>query len=460
VPWLAQRVYTLLGGDQDRDRQPSFFFTRHSIGRGTLRDTLDVSTARSPGSLKPRVLNREVGELLLWALDDPPDSGYSPQISPGSGDELIEAAKRHGVVALVHDTLKASGVIGQFDPSTRKSLSTSRLRATAEHLRVSAELASLAQALDSSDIPWAVLKGPAVAWLGYPSPTARWFCDLDVLVGAEDFGRAIDMICEAGARLVDLNWDLQLRLLRSEASLLLPFRTALDLHWHPVNNAAARAQTNFDVPAMLSRRRFIPAMRGVIPVLDAADNMLTVALHGALSGGHRLTWLKDLQCLARRDPPEWELLARRSATAHVGVPVAVMLRRSTRLLHADVPPSTIARLIGGHSWANLCLLAEQLAQPSSFARGTGTGTTLMSSLRDSPTETALALTRAQQRHLTATLQERGAKLIRRNSMDRRSALASSPLWKPSGGPVARARYLAAINDRSGTSATQASEKRA
>jgi len=386
-----------------------------------------------------------VGELLLWALREPLSADDMPPLRPSIAPRLIEAAARHGVSALLHDALATAGALGHLGRSQHEVLSRQRAHVAAQHLRVSTDLAALARALDAAGIAWAVMKGPAVAALGYQFPTARWFADLDVLVGASDFGRAIDVLCEEGACLVDVNWDLQLEMQRSEATLALAFGTALDLHWHPVNDRAARATTRLDVAAVLSRRRLIAASTVTdLPVLGPTDNMLLVALHAAVSGGHRLTWMKDLECLCLRDPPDWDLLVRRASAAQVGLPVGLMLRRAARLLGAKVPPNALSSLVGDRPWARLAARGERLATPVSLGRCSRTGMGIVSSLRGSPAASAAALAKTQCQHLTSTVLAQRDRVERDNGKDCMAAPARNPLWSPAGGPASRARYLATI----------------
>ncbi|MGH9105250.1 MAG: nucleotidyltransferase domain-containing protein [Acidimicrobiales bacterium] len=388
-------------------------------------------------------LYREVGELLLWALQGSPDRESMPALRPAASIPLVEVAHRHGIAAIVHDALARAGALGALGPPARLGLSDLRLQCAAQHLRLSAELAALSATLDGAGIAWAIMKGPAVAALGYAEPNQRYFVDLDILVPASKLGPAIDVICQAGATLLDVNWELQAELGRSEVGLMLPLGTPLDLHWHPVNDRSARATTSLDVGAMLARRRMAAIGGAQRPVLDPADNVLLVALHAALSSGYRLTWSKDLQCLARRHPPDWDLLVERAAEAGAALPVGLMLRRAVRLLGAPVPPGAIAALLGGEPGASLLRWGESLATPTALARGTHTGRLLVSSLRASWPASAGALVKAAQGYLIATLQAKGATLG--HGQRPSPAQVANPLRTPAGGSLARARYLAAIN---------------
>ena len=183
--------------------------------------------------------SRRVGELLLWALREPLGAADMPPLTEAIAEPLLQAALQHGIAAQLHEALLQAGELDRLGRPVREGLTRLRLSTTAQHLLVSADLSVVARALDTAGIAWAVMKGPALAALGYADPTLRWFSDLDVLVGPRDFGAAIDALAANGTTLLDLNWELQLSLWRSEASLRLPAGTMLDLHWHPVNDGWA-----------------------------------------------------------------------------------------------------------------------------------------------------------------------------------------------------------------------------
>jgi len=411
-------------------------------------------TLRLPRAKGPRSVHREVGELLLWALREPEISGEMPPLLPGVDTALVNAAAEHGVVGLLHARLGQCGALDTLGAPARDFLQRLRIDITAQHLRAHCELQALAATLAASGIGWVVIKGPAVAALGYDDPALRYFVDVDVLVKNEHFGEVIDLLCGNGSVLMDVNWEAQLKLDRAEAELLLPFQTPLDLHWHPVNNGRARATTDFDVGAILSRKRALrigPA-GAQLPVPDAMDNMIVVALHGSLSGGHKLTWLKDLERLSFSDPPDWAQLVERAEAAGVGPAVGLMLQRSARLLGAAVPAPTIKGLLGRRPWADALTAGERLATPTSLGRFARTGMTIMSSVRGSPRATVDNLVGVVVHHAGVRVQEVTRLAFSHNPSGNHAqpeGTGGNPLRRPSTDPAARGAYLDAITTGSG-----------
>jgi hypothetical protein len=395
-----------------------------------------------------------VGELLLWALREPEMCGEMPPLLTGVDTALVNAAAEHGVVGLLHARLGQCGALDALGPPARDFLERLRIDITAQHIRAHCELRALTATLAASGIGWVVIKGPAVAALGYDDPALRYFVDVDVLVNNEDFGQVIDLLCENGAALMDVNWEAQLKLDRAEAELLLPLQTPLDLHWHPVNNGRARGTTDFDVGAILSRKRALSVGPGgaELPVPDAMDNMILVALHGSLAGGHKLTWLKDLERLSLSDPPDWAQLVERAGAAGVGPPVGLMLERSARLLGAAVPAATIKGLLGRRPWADALTAGERLATSTSLGRLAHTGMSIMSSVRGSPRATVANLVGVVVRHAGVRVHEVARSASSRNPPGNRAPTTeprANPLRLPSTDPAARGSYLNAITTGSG-----------
>lgn len=391
--------------------------------------------------MSTRPLDNGAGKLLLWALKEPRVPLPPVIFSPALSQRLVDAAGLHSVAGLVYDSLYGAGLLQELEPSVRAQLRKLRVLAAAQFMRVAHDLETVANVLDGRGVRWAVIKGPSIAALAYTKPSARWYSDLDVLVEAHNFGGVIDALCSSGCSLMGVDWRCALGLRRSEVKLRLPVGTVLDLHWHPVNDAEIRATTNFDVEAMLARRRVITGAQGpVMPVLDPVDNMLVVAQHAVLSGGHKLVWAKDLECLARRDPPDWAQLVRRASTTGTELQVAVMLKRSARLLDTPVPAQALAQLLRSaqRTRATLVMLGERFATPASMGRGSRTGMTMMLSMHRSTVASGSDILSGALRHLLP-----GRERPEQRAWDHK--LAGEGITSQA---AARSMYLSSVSDHS------------
>ncbi len=369
----------------------------------------------------------DVGGTLLAALR--PDGRFGPwtleDLDPALCAATERAADDHHVLPLFW---RACADAGSFRAPPVNDEGYVAVTATvARFLRVSEELRALSGVLDSLAVPWAVVKGPVLAELAYPEPALRPYYDLDVLVHPHAFGDVVAALEASGSLLVDRNWSLQCSARRAEASLVLPFGTPLDLHWHLINDRSTRDTMNWEMGPCLERRRELAVGSVLVPVLDPVDTVLHVAVHGALSGGQRLLWVKDLERLTLLPGLDWDELVARARARRITLPVGVMLRRAGRLLGAGMP-RTVLRDLGVPPAAAAGLRAfERMATPTSIAKGAHTGRIGIASARADGRSSARAF--AHQLSL------------RLSSMGRREEPAMNPLHRPDDDPGARERYL-------------------
>ena len=328
--------------------------------------------------------------------DGCPLAALSPELLPA----LADAADYHHVLPLVWQALLDTGRCGALEHAEAACLDrllASSITAAARHLQANAELARLAPLLDSCGAPWAAVKGPVLAQLAYPHPELRVYADLDVLVHPKAFGTVVQALEASGARLVNRDWLSLHRREQCELTLLLRYGTYLDLHWHLVNSSEARSKFRWDTQASLERCRRVAIGATHIPTLDPEDTLLHVALHGALSGGHRLSWAKDVERLVAVRDYDWDGVARRADAARIELPVGAMLQRSVRLLGAEVPRTALRQFAVPRVGALALRLGEHLATPRTLARGHHTGQLLMLTARTGVPSSAAAIGRELRR---------------------------------------------------------------
>ena len=63
---------------------------------------------------------------------------------------------------------------------------------------------------------------------------------------------------------------------------------------------------------LFGRRRPVLLGTTTVATLDPVDGILYLCLHGSLSGGHQLVWLKDIDQMIDSQPPDWDELIRRA----------------------------------------------------------------------------------------------------------------------------------------------------
>jgi Uncharacterised nucleotidyltransferase len=332
---------------------------------------------------------RAIGETLLWASRSSRTS-LPPELPADATAAVVKAASFHRVAPILRDALENASAAA--DPDLLTALNGPRTVALLQHLQALADLPGLIDTFARAGVPWAMMKGPVIAALGYGDPTLRGYVDLDVLVRSVDLEAVLQALLADGAEFRTTDWAWASRTRQCEVGLVLPYGNHLDLHWHPVNNAAARAVTAFDVDAALAVTRPVTVADGItVPALNAVDNLITVAVHAAWSGGHLLGWSKDIERLLSADPCTWDHVVSRARQTQMAVPVALMLRRVKRLLDASVPDGVIEELVAGHPWSVTTLWMERLASPRTLGQMRWTAQGVVASTRDSARATALSM---------------------------------------------------------------------
>lgn len=268
---------------------------------------------------------------------------------------VLKAAAYHAVSGIAFEKLRD---LPGVEPELASALKDRYDSAVGHHLLIVWELARLQPVLGATGGSWAVIKGPVAAELLYDAPGQRYYGDLDVLVDPSQFDTVIDCLARSGSRLLDRNWKAIRGQLRGELHFELPGGSLLDLHWNLVN--MYRGGIRIDTPALLARTEQVEIGGMEILTLDPTDTVIHLALHGTLSGGDRLLWMKDIAQACLRRPPEWDELAVRANAWNVSRPVGFMLSRASGVLGARIPTDVPRRLLG-RRYAFLSQLADRIS---------------------------------------------------------------------------------------------------
>jgi hypothetical protein len=227
----------------------------------------------------------------------PPSPELVAAVAAGDLGWLPGAAVFHGVAPALHLAL---GRVPETPEPVRRTLERSFHGTVSDHLRTLEDVALLEAVLREAGVPWLVLKGPVLGELYYEPPDVRPYSDLDVLVGAGAFGDAVAALEAAGCRVAQ-EWPEMAGGPPGEMQLALPSGRALDLHWHLVNSPRVRRRFAVATAPLFERARPVTVGRTRVMTLGPADTLAHLLLHGWLSGGDRLVWMKDVAVCAARE---------------------------------------------------------------------------------------------------------------------------------------------------------------
>jgi hypothetical protein len=208
-----------------------------------------------------------------------------------------------------------------------------------------------------------VVKGPVLAEVVYPRNDLRAYDDVDLVVQRRRFADAISALIGADCDVLDRNWRRIRHEMRGQVHMTAPYGTAVDVHWHLLNRGSVRSAFRVDMDGLFERARHVSLDGPQVLTLDPTDTLLHLALHAGLSGGAKLSWLKDIERAAAVEPIEWEELMRRARAWGAGEVIAVSFRRSHALLDAPIPHEVIETLSGSRVWRSLVRGSELLSPP-------------------------------------------------------------------------------------------------
>lgn len=306
-------------------------------------------------------------------------------------------------------------------------------------MQIASDLAVLAETL--AGVSWAVVKGPATAYTAFPRPDMRSYGDLDVLVDRRQLPDVVGRLERAGATVPVQNWSLVRAEQRAEFLVLLPHGTLLDLHWHLLNRGAIRRRFRLDVGPLLERVRQVDLDATPAPVLDPTDALLHLAVHAAMAGGDRLSWLWDLHLSRRNTAVDDDALVLRARRAGLHLVTAVMLEKTRALLDTPVAPELLDALAGRVGWRGALHVVDRLRPPTASTGHSLTGRTLLRATRSNAGSSLRSLGGSLYREVARPVLRDPEHPWRRRGRPAAVGREPDPLYLDVGGPAERARYL-------------------
>ncbi len=384
-------------------------------------------------SVEAEPLGRALVQLTRRSAVRTDDPKALLQRVPAGG--LVDMACHHRVPGVVFRALTELDV----EDEGFAGLRVASQMASLAHGRCLMEVKGTAEVFSGLEQPWLVVKGPVLAELGYRDPGARLYEDLDLLVSPTDLPCSLELLEGAGARVTDLNWPMMARLRRAEIPMILPTGMLGDLHWDLLVTPNVRKRFRMPMEELIERRRVVSIGGMAVPTLDVVDGLLYLCLHGSLSGGHQLVWLKDLDQMIEHEPPEWDELVRRARAGGVDLVAAIQLERVRSVLGASIPEDVVTTLAGGRSWWRSWQQRERQVGTARWGDYHGTGRTFVSATSDSSLSSLTQLIRSM---AADVVRPAVWELIKKGSRGRGDD--RPPLHRPVGGPAERAEYLSRV----------------
>lgn len=255
--------------------------------------------------------------------------------------ELVDRALHHRVPGPLAAAYRARAL------EVPVQLRSGQIAASVSRMTALHDLEFVNNVLAGRDIDLLVFKGQVLTTLVSGDEWERPTLDLDVLVPGRDLEQAVDLLIAAGAVHLDRNWPKLRDDVLGELHLVLPAGTALDLHWHLLVRASMRSGFTPDHDALFATSRTVDLDGTEVRTFGPAETLVYSCFHGAISGGHLLVWLVDIERLVVNDRPDWADVIRVARAWRCGLVVGAMLQRTRRELGLDVPSDVLAQLMPG-----------------------------------------------------------------------------------------------------------------
>lgn len=217
-----------------------------------------------------------------------------------------------------------------------------RSRAQAD-LLLERECLRVGEILDEAQVPWRLVKGPALAHLVYSNPSLRGYGDVDLLVKPDCWQRCIEVLETSGARRMfpELRTGFDERF-GKDATFASPGRAQIDLHrtfvlgpygfWMHPDELFQRSHLSLDLAGW------------TIPTLSLEDSFLYACYSVVLADDPpRLLALRDVAEMACREDLDIQLLSSVARRWRAEPIVGRALELVESHLGADVGSTTVSQ---------------------------------------------------------------------------------------------------------------------
>jgi hypothetical protein len=245
------------------------------------------------------------------AIDVPPNVAWP---------RLLQLATQHKLMPL----LAAALPISRLPDDVASALTLAARRQRTRTLVMGAVCVSVVNMLADAGIPTLALKGVALAHDVYPSPTWRYFDDIDLLVGGDSAEKAHAILLAANfrphPRQPHPDWHHLPPLVHSHSGTLVELHHALTRH----------AGGAWSLSAVEERARPFAIGDQAVATLSDVDALILTALHARHNLFAKLSYVLDGVLLAQRIAA-WPTVQRRAQEAEATVALGHLLFLGRRL---------------------------------------------------------------------------------------------------------------------------------
>lgn len=305
-------------------------------------------------------------DLLLACCAEVPNGESAQRIRdllnhPLDWQRLTQLAEHHGVMPHLYRHLS---VAGNVRPESLEAIRQGYEANARKTLWLTRELGRVLDHLDSRGIAALPYKGPVLAESLYGNVALRQFSDLDVLIHAAEVPRAKAALAELGYTPgLDLTPQEERAYLASGYEYTFDSaqgRNLLELQWQILPRFYS---VDFAVDGLFDRAQAITVAGRSLQTLNAEDLMLVLCVHAAKHAWGQLSWLCDIDQLARSQRVKWDAVTQQAKRLGIERIVAVSLVLGHKLL-GMAPPEQAQTRVADEAIA--CAIVPIIAQGAEY----------------------------------------------------------------------------------------------
>jgi hypothetical protein len=235
-------------------------------------------------------------EVLLWAIrvDHTKDQRVAEILVSGvEWGYVRKTAIQHGIIPLLYKRLKGemADLVHSDELSTLRTLF---MENAVKNIQMTQNLLKVLDLLADSGVEAMPFKGPALAVQAYGDLSMRSFCDLDILIHANDLSRVSQILTDQRYILNDpaqTNIERILKIINKKDLSFSFHDNLLELHWKIIERFYA---VPLDMDQIWERSLPIFINSQKIKTLSPEDMIIVLCFHGLKHTWLNLNWYADL----------------------------------------------------------------------------------------------------------------------------------------------------------------------
>jgi len=273
-------------------------------------------------------------------------NSYLPTIT--NYQSLIAAATRHGILPLVHKTIKS---LSQSNYS-RSSSSTlfSKLKPlymtiVQRNMLMTSELLNILKLLRENKIEALTFKGPALSQIAYGDITLRQYSDLDILIRKEDIYKIDTLLKDQSYQHINKLTPYQEKIWIKHAKDIGLYHPKsgvyTEMHWRLMES---HYPMQLDLDTIWDNQKTIIINGKEIKTFATEDLLLFLCIHGSKHLYERIEWIKDIDLLIRSHDIDWEEIDKKVSGSGFETMYYLGLHLSYQLFKTELPISVLEHI--------------------------------------------------------------------------------------------------------------------